>query len=131
MLKYAKIENEETKQCSVGLGTNTDFYKSIGMVEMEVEQAYNGQWYLAGYCPVKPAPTREEISQLRATAYLKIDKLHAERDRKTILGTWTSENETKYIEKVKTMSAEIAEKYPYPEEKVEEEPVQLELPLMV
>lgn len=58
MLKYAKIENEETKQCSVGLGTNIDFYKSIGMVEMDVEQAYNGYWYLEGYAPKKP---NEEI----------------------------------------------------------------------
>ena len=60
MLKYAKIENEETKQVSVGLGTNTDFYKSIGMVEMEVEQAYNGDWYLAGHCPAEPEKTYAE-----------------------------------------------------------------------
>lgn len=57
---YAKIINEETKLCEVGLGTNTDFYKSIGMVEMDVEQAYNGSWYLKGYAPAKPEPTIEE-----------------------------------------------------------------------
>ena len=131
MLKYAKIVNEETKEVSVGEGTNVNIYKSIGMTEMEVEKSYNGGWYLMGYAPEKPAPTKEEITQLRATAYLEIDKLHAERDRKTVLGTWTSENEVEYIEKVKTMSAEIAEKYPYPEELVEDGPVQLELPLMV
>ena len=51
---YAKIINEETKQVEVGLGTNTEFYKSIGMSEMEVEQAYNGQWYLKGFAPKKP-----------------------------------------------------------------------------
>ncbi len=54
MLKYAKITNEETKQCEIGIGTNTDFYKSIGMTEMEVEQAYNGNWYVKGYAPSKP-----------------------------------------------------------------------------
>lgn len=54
MLKYTKIINEETKQCEVGLGTNTTFYQSIGMVEMDVEQAYDGNWYLSGYAPQKP-----------------------------------------------------------------------------
>lgn len=54
MLKYAKIVNEETKQCEVGIGTNTDFYKSIGMEEIEVEQAYDGNWYVKGYAPSKP-----------------------------------------------------------------------------
>ena len=48
MRKYAKIINPETKQCDVGLGTNTAFYEAIDMQEMEVEQAYNGSWYLQG-----------------------------------------------------------------------------------
>ena len=60
MKKYAKITNEETKTCDVGLGTNTDYYKSLGMTEMEVEQAYNGQWYLSGYAPTQPEPTIQE-----------------------------------------------------------------------
>ena len=50
---YAKIENEETKQVFVGTGTNTAFYKSINMSEMDVEQGYDGQYYLAGYAPEK------------------------------------------------------------------------------
>lgn len=54
MLKYAKIENEETKECSVGVGTNIEFYQSIGMEEIDVEQACNGNWYLVGYAPDKP-----------------------------------------------------------------------------
>lgn len=54
MKLYAKIENEETKACSVGIGTNTEFYKSIGMQEMDVEQAWDGSYYLAGYAPEKP-----------------------------------------------------------------------------
>ena len=68
MKKYAKIINEETKSCEVGLGTNTSFYASIGMTEMEVEQAYNGEWYLKGYAPAKPEPTLEEqVSSLEQT----------------------------------------------------------------
>ena len=54
MIKYAKVINEETKECQVGIGTNTDFYQEIGMVEMDVEQAYNGAWYVAGYAPEEP-----------------------------------------------------------------------------
>ena len=54
MKKYAKVTNEQTKECMVGLGTNIEFFKSMGMTEQEVEQAYNGSWYLVGYVPQKP-----------------------------------------------------------------------------
>lgn len=64
MKKYAKIENEETKQVSVGTGTNTAFYESIGMTKQEVEQAYNGKWYLKGFAPEKP--TEEKAAEARA-----------------------------------------------------------------
>ena len=67
MIKYAKVTNEETKECQVGTGTNIEFYKKIGLIEMEVEQAYNGQWYLKGYAPSKPEPTLEEqVAKLEA-----------------------------------------------------------------
>ena len=71
MKKYAKIINNETKQCEVGLGTNSAFYQSIGMSEMEVEQAYDGSWYVKGFAPEKPV---EELqAQVRAVRnqYLK------------------------------------------------------------
>ena len=67
---YAKIVNEETKQCEVGTGTNTAFYKSIGMSEMEVEQAYNGQWYLKGYSPEKPVEEKEAEARAVRNQYL-------------------------------------------------------------
>ncbi len=63
MFKYAKITNAETKQCEVGLGTNSKFYESIGMIKMAVEQAYDGSWYLAGYAPQPPEPTIEEQNE--------------------------------------------------------------------
>ena len=67
MLKYAKIINNETKLCEIGAGTNNEFYKSIGMTEQEVEQAWNGAWYLAGYAPEKPQEEKdkEEITRLK------------------------------------------------------------------
>lgn len=60
MKMYAKIVNQETKQCDVGLGTNIEYYKSIGMTEQEVEQSYDGSWYLKGFAPVKPEPSVQE-----------------------------------------------------------------------
>ena len=60
MKKYAQIIDNETKLCNVGIGTNTDFYKSIGMELLDVEQAYNGQWYLQGYAPT------QNIDELKA-----------------------------------------------------------------
>lgn len=60
MIRYAKVINEETKECNIGTGTNTAYYKKLGMVEMEVEQAYNGAWYVKGYAPAAPEPTLEE-----------------------------------------------------------------------
>lgn len=70
---YAKIINEETKQCEVGLGTNTAFYQSIGMTEMEVEQAWNGQWYLKGYAPEKPV--EQKAAEARAERDRRIDAI--------------------------------------------------------
>jgi len=117
MIKYAKIINEQTKQCEVGLGTNAEFYKSIGMTEMDVEQAYNGCWYVTGYAPGKPTPTHDEISKLRED-YRKehIDSKTAERSRKTANGTWTADDERAYLDLDAEVTAYINEHFPYPEE---------------
>ena len=66
MLKYAKVVNEETKLCEVGIGTNAEFYQSIGMTEMDVEQAYDGSWYVEGYAPEKPVEVMQrEVRNVR------------------------------------------------------------------
>ena len=55
--KYCFVLNEETKEVRLGAGVDDEYYASIGMKLREVEQAYNGNWYLKGYAPVKlPAP---------------------------------------------------------------------------
>ena len=63
---YAKIENDITKECSVGFGTNVEFYQSIGMVEMDVEEAYDGKWYVTGYAPQKPQELIDEENFIKA-----------------------------------------------------------------
>lgn len=69
MLKYAQIVDETTGAVNVGLVDDTEFYESIGMTLMDVEQAMDGGWYLAGKAP---APSAEyQARQLYAT--LKAD----------------------------------------------------------
>ena len=54
MIKYAKIIDQETGLCEVGTGTNSDFYKSIGMTQLDVEQSdIDNNWYLSELCPHK------------------------------------------------------------------------------
>lgn len=88
---FAKIINEETKQCEVGVGTNAKFYKSIGMTEMDVEQAYNGQWYVKGYAPAEPETEIQiRVREIRDNAleqtdkYMVVDFPISDEDRETI-----------------------------------------------
>ena len=69
MQKYAKEVNEETGACIVGLGDDAEYYEAQGMELLDVEQATDGSWYLAGKVP---APSAEyQAQQLYAT--LKAD----------------------------------------------------------
>ena len=54
MKKWAKVINEETKTCEVGIGTNGEYYRQQGYRYVDVEQANNGMWYLKGYAPMSP-----------------------------------------------------------------------------
>ena len=119
MKKYAKVIDEETKLCEVGLGTNTAFYQSIGMSEMEVEQAYDGQWYLAGYAPAKPEPTKEEQQKARQEAYkaevdpitCHIQRLSDEEQTPEVIAEIAT-----LVEERKDKVEEIKQRYPYPAE---------------
>lgn len=116
MLKYAKIINQETKECEVGIGTNTNYYKSIGMAEMDVEQAWNGQWYITGYTPLKPEPTDEEQKQKRAAAYqVEVDPItsHIQRLRDLEQTEDIIQKINELIIERKQKVLDIQEKYPY------------------
>ena len=120
---YAKIINEETKLCDIGDGTNSAFYKSIGMSEMEVEQAYDGSWYLKGYAPAKPEPTKEEQHKAREEAYraevdpitCHINRLKDEEQTPEVIAEIAS-----LVEERKAKVEEIKQRYPYPVEESEE-----------
>ncbi len=66
MLKYAKITDEQTGLCEVGIGTNTEFYQSIGMTEQDVLQSdIDGNWFLADKCPRKT--DEEKLTEAKTT----------------------------------------------------------------
>lgn len=116
--RYARIINEETKEVQVGVGCPDEYYVEIGMTEMEVEQAYNSLWYVAGYAPVLPEPTVEEkneqIRQTRANLYAEhVDPLHAQKTKDVIMGEWSDEKEEAYIAEVKRLTLQIREENPY------------------
>lgn len=67
MIKYAKIINQETGLCEVGYGTDVSFYKSIGMLPLDVQQSdIDNYWYLAEKCPMK---TDEQKANERKTTF--------------------------------------------------------------
>lgn len=52
MIKYARVMNEETGICEVGLGIDIAYYEEIGMTLQDVEESeINGRWYLKEKCP--------------------------------------------------------------------------------
>ena len=73
MLKYAKITDEQTGLCEVGIGTNAKFYQSIGMTELDVQQSdIDNSWYLVEKCPMKTdeqkaKEERERLDGLKMT----------------------------------------------------------------
>lgn len=70
MIKYAKIINEETGLCEVGLGTNIEFYISIGMKEYDVQQSdIDNCWYLAEKCPMKSDEQKAQKTQKKLVEY--------------------------------------------------------------
>ncbi len=80
MIKYAKVINENTGLCDVGLGTNATFYTSIGMISLDVEQSeIDNQWYLAEKCPhyTEAELVEQERNRLDMLSLTKADVLLA------------------------------------------------------
>ena len=123
MKMYAKIINEETKQCSVGDGNNFGFYQSIGMTEQDVEQAWDGAWYLLGFAPTKPEPTKEEQQKARENAYkAKVDPItcHINRLKDQEQTPEVIAEIAALVEERKAKVEEIKQRFPYPVEETEE-----------
>lgn len=99
MFKYAKVINNETGLCNVGVGTNVDFYKSIGMVELDVQQSdIDGAWYLKDKCPMKTE--QEKLKQAKEIKLKEILEKAYEYENKTGLVSFdgrVSETETQVL----------------------------------
>lgn len=100
--KYAKVINNRTHEVQVGVGCPDEYYVEIGMEIMNVEQAYNGKWYVAGYAPVQPEPTVDEKKEMVRTVrdqYInEIEwRVSRYRDQKE-LGMATTDDEQTYIQ---------------------------------
>lgn len=105
------FEGKYPPEAAVWCNANNAYIEVIGDHRYEIKAI-----------PPAPAPTKEEQEKARANAYAsEIDPLHARKARKTILGEWTEEDEAEYVAKVKELSAEIAERYPYPTDPIIEE----------
>lgn len=66
MIKYAKVINEQTGLCEVGTGTNSSFYQSIGMTQLDVQQSdIDNNWYLTEKCPMKTDEEKEQEERER------------------------------------------------------------------
>ena len=116
MLKYAKIIKEETKEVSIALGSKPP----KDYTEMDVEQGYDGNWYVAGYCPEKPTPTEEEQRQKRQQAYAEeADPLKYDYEEACARYGYESEQALASKEIWLAKKDEIRERYPYPEEESE------------
>lgn len=116
MEKYAKIINDETKEVQIGVGCSDEYYQEIGMSLMNVEEAYNNKWYVAGFAPAKPEPTHEEIKAMRASAYaIEVDCITAHIQRLRDMSPVPEGEIAELVAERDAKVQEIKERYPYNE----------------
>jgi len=100
-MKWCKLINPTTREVILGAGQDPEYYASIGMTYDEVEQSYEGLWYLKGYAPVKPEPTPREI------IIAQIDELEAQITDRNVRGAILGDEFA--LNKLQTIEAQIAE----------------------
>lgn len=66
-MMWAKIVDNITKACEVGIGTDTDYYVKNGFSKREVEKGTDGKYYIRGYEPGKEIPSykQKRINELK------------------------------------------------------------------
>lgn len=75
---YCKYDNETKKCTEVGTGTNTAFYKSIGMEDLEVEKAYDCSYWLKGYAPI------QNIDELKSEKLAELTSITSKFDNQLV-----------------------------------------------
>ena len=105
---YAKIINKETKQCEVGLGTNTDFYQSIGMAQMDVEQCeWDGCWYLVGYVPEEPEEHKKAKRIAEIKSQLAVLDEKSARSMRAILAETATDADREFLAHLEAQAEEL------------------------
>lgn len=80
MYKYVKFDENSGLCTEVGTGTNTEFYKSVGMVRKDVEQSeVDGQWYLTAKCP--HYTDEEKLEKAKADKLADLDSIASQYDQ--------------------------------------------------
>ena len=93
-------------EAAIWCNTHNAFIEQIGDRRYEIKEI-----------PPAPAPTKEEIKQMRIEyRHTHIDNQTLERNRKMANGSWTEEDETAYLALDAEVTAYIEENLPYPEE---------------
>lgn len=79
MYKYVKFDENSGLCTEVGEGTNTEFYKSIGMVRKDVEQSeIDNCWYLNEKCP--HYTEEEKLEKAKADKLAELDSIASQFD---------------------------------------------------
>lgn len=105
MICRYKIHDQETNEVLIAVGDNSQFFESMGYTEVgEVEQAYDGRYFVAGYAPTMPQ--EEKASLIRSERDQKLEEVAwmAERHRsQKDLGAETTLTEEQYMELLRYM----------------------------
>lgn len=101
--------------------TQAEYTKCVNWInanggKFTIESLGNGTYKVVEI--IVPEPTIEEkneaIRKTRASLYAElIDPLHAQKQRKVVLGEWTEEMEAEYVAQVKQLTEQIQTENPY------------------
>lgn len=107
MIRYAKIIDGSNLKCNVGIGSNEEFYKSIGMEKMDVEKAWDGDWYKSGFAPTKPASVEKEEKIQGLKAQLTVIDEKSNRSMRAILAGTATEDDRTYLANLETQAEDL------------------------
>lgn len=104
------FEGSYPPAAAVWCNQNHAYIDAIGLKRYEIKEV-----------PPAPAPTKEQIKQLRIEyRHVHIDDQTLERNRKMANGTWTEEDEAGYLALDAEVTAYIEENLPYPTDSIDE-----------
>lgn len=95
---FATIVNEETHEVQLVVGEK--MISLTGATDMEVEQAYNGSWYVKGYAPAEPEDSKKEKRRNEILTQLGLLDLKAVRPLRAISAGTATEEDTQILEDI-------------------------------